>query len=87
MFYSNCLIEALKAKIKDPKNAKITYISPFKNKKFQPHFLWSDGKDDYDFGVSDKNLKWYNLILFKGEIRKRRLGFNENYKSKLYSRN
>lgn len=41
-FYSNCLLEALKAKLKNPK-VKITYISPFANEVFCPHFLWSDG--------------------------------------------
>lgn len=77
-YYSNCLIEAIKAKLKNPK-VKITYVSPFVNEVFCPHFLWSDGKNDYDFGV-EKHLKWYEILLFKGHIRQRKLGFNERYK-------
>lgn len=79
-FYSNCLIEAVKAKLKDWKHIKITYISPFDNKVFCPHFLWSDGKYDYDFGNAggDKNI--LNWTLHKGHIRKRGLGFNQKYK-------
>ena len=30
-YYSNCLIEAIKAKLKDWNNIKITYVSPFDN--------------------------------------------------------
>lgn len=78
-FFSNCFIEAIKAKLKDWNNVKITYISPKYNAKFYPHFLWSDGKNDYDFGTIEK-LKWYNVLLFKGCIRKRNLGFNKSWK-------
>ena len=77
-FYSNCLVEALKAKLKNPK-IKITYVSPFANERFCPHFLWSDGVNDYDFGV-ERHLKWYEIVWFKGHIRQRNLGFNEKYK-------
>lgn len=82
-FYSNCFIEAVKAKIKDPKNVKITFIKPKYNKvKWIPHFLWSDGKSDFDFGTSE-TLKPYQIFLFKGNIRERSLGWNERYKEKL----
>lgn len=83
MFYSNCLIEALKAKFKDFKNVKITYIRA--KGDIIPHFMWSDGINDYDFGFvkgDNINNKWWNEILFKGEIRKRNLGFNEKFKQK-----
>mgnify|MGYP005767095031 CR=1 FL=1 len=80
-FYSNCLVEALKAKIKNPKNVKLTYVRC--KGDIIPHFLWSDGVNDYDFGMvktNPKTVKWYNEIWFKGEIRKRHLGFNEEFK-------
>ena len=77
-FYSNCLFEALKAKLKNPK-VKITYVSPFVNEVFCPHFLWSDGKSDYDFGI-ERYLKLHERLWFKGHIRQRALGFNEKYK-------
>lgn len=77
-YWSNCLVEMIRAKIKNP-SIKITYISPFINEVFCPHFMWSDGVYDYDFGI-DKPLKIYQTILFKGYIRQRKLGFNERWK-------
>lgn len=78
-FYSNCLIEALKHKLKDWENIKITYIPPQYNEVFCPHFLWYDGEFDYDFGV-EKHLKWYQIFWFKGYIRQRKLGWNKRWK-------
>ena len=77
-FYSNCLFEALKAKLKNPK-IKITYVSPFVNEVFCPRFLRSDGVNDYDFGI-ERHLKLHERLWFKGHIRQRALGFNEKYK-------
>lgn len=79
-FYSNCLFQALKAKLKNPKQVKITYVSPFDNEVFCPHFLWTDGKNDYDFGI-ERHLPLYKVLFFKGHIRKRNLGFNQKYKN------
>ena len=80
-YYSNCMIEAVKAKIKDWKHVKITYVSPFKNKVFCPHFLWSDGENDYDFGIEGLGARGIiDWTIHKGHIRKRGLGFNQRYK-------
>ena len=79
MFYSNCLIQALKHKLKDWKHVKLTVIPPQYNVIFCPHILWSDGKADYEFCTSDA-LKWYQLFWFKGRIRERSLGWNKRYK-------
>ena len=64
---SNCLIEALKAKIKDPKNVTI-HIFPAKvnGHGIFPHFWWSVGDTGYDF-KREGNSK--QVILFKGAIR------------------
>ena len=79
-YYSNCLIEAVKAKIHNPK-IKITIVMPWGNEVFCPHVLWSDGVNDFDFGNEGKGDKWIkNWTLHKGHIRKRKLGFNEKYK-------
>ena len=78
-FYSNCLVQALKHKIKN-KNVTITYIPAKYRGSIIPHFLWSDGEYDYDFGVN-YNIKWYKSFWFKGKIRKRGLGWNEKYKN------
>lgn len=80
-FYSNCLLEAIKVKLKNWKNIKITYISPFENLVFCPHVMWSDGRYDYDFGNEGKrDSTILNWTLHKGHIRKRKLGFNQKCK-------
>lgn len=65
--YSNCLLEAIKAKLKDP-NVKIHKIpakfSPL-NTVF-PHFWWSKGDRAFEF-FSEKSRR-FQVILFKGEV-------------------
>ena len=78
LYYSNCLFECIKAKIKNPK-IKITYLSPFINKEFCPHFMWSDGEYDYDFGINGY-IPFCRVFWFKGCIRRRKLGFNRKWK-------
>jgi hypothetical protein len=71
-YYSNCLIEALKAKIKWGKQVKIIYIPSWKNEVFCPHFMWHDLTNDTikDFHAEYGYVeKWYNLFWFKGHIR------------------
>ena len=82
-FYSNCLLEALKAKIKHPLKVKITVV--LKSEANCPHFLWSDGKNDYDFGV-ERYLNKFQKFWFYGYIRKRKLGFNNKYKKLMKQR-
>ena len=80
-YVSNCLIEAIKAKIRNLK-IKITVVMPWDNEVFCPHVLWNDGINDYDFGnegMGDQGIK--NWTLHKGHIRKRALGFNQKYKN------
>lgn len=80
-FYSNCLFQALLHKLKHPTKTKLTYIRPKYGESFffVPHFLWSDGEYDYDFGV-EKFIKPYQVFWFKGNVRRRKLGWNEQYK-------
>lgn len=82
-YRSNCLIEAVKAKIKNPK-VKIYFCKPriTKGGKLLPHFMWSDGKHDFDFSDSDDedtSLRWYKCICFKGRIRQFEYGFAKRY--------
>ena len=81
-YYSNCMFEALKAKIYNPK-VKIYFCKPriAENGHFQMfHFMWSDGIADYDFSDLTENgrLLYRNLIL-KGVSRKFECGFAEKY--------
>ncbi len=82
-YYSNCLFEALKAKAKNPKEVKIYFCRPriTENGNFQMfHFMWSDGKADYDFSdLKESGLPPYKNLLFKGVTRKFAHGFAEKY--------
>ena len=62
--YSNCLIEALKAKIKDPKRVKIIYL----NKKLNGcrHFMWTESNTVNHYEAESK----YDSFLFQGHIKK-----------------
>lgn len=82
-YISNCLIEAMKAKLRSPKTVKLSFLKPFKrcDGKWQMfHFMWTDGKADYDFSdLGDGELPFYKCILFKGVVRKFPLGFIAEY--------
>lgn len=70
-FYSNCLFEAIKAKVKDPKNVKIHITFPIERTSIRspfPHFWWSVGEKAYNF-VTLKDRS-YQVFLFKGRIEK-----------------
>lgn len=79
-FLSNCLLEAAKAKIRHPYKVKVTAV--LRSEARCPHFLWSDGKYDYDFGV-ERHLVGVQILLFRGYIRRRGLGFNQKYKERM----
>ena len=88
-YYSNCLFEALKAKIKWGKQIRIIYIPARKNEVFCPHFMWHDLLDDNikDFHAENGYIeKWYNIFLFKGCIRCRPYSVYERWlKNKTWS--
>ena len=79
-FWSNCLFEAVKAKIKHPFMVKMTIVP--RSEANCPHFLWSDGEYDYDFGV-ERRLTGVQILLFRGYIRRHKLGFNKKYKERM----
>lgn len=70
IFYSNCLIEAVKAKLKDWKHVKLYYCKPCRGRDgtlHSFHILWDDGVASYDFS-SINLLPWYRSLLYKGCI-------------------
>ena len=77
---SNCMIEAIRAKLRDPRRVKLYFLKP-RFKPFQMfHFMWTDGKADYDFSDDENRvMPWYKCLLFKGRIRQFRLGFAARY--------
>ena len=81
-YYSNCLIEAIKAKIKHKSKIKIIYIPSWNNEVCCPHFMQHDLVDDNikDFHAEQGYVeKWWNLFLFKGHIRCRPYSVYENW--------
>lgn len=64
-FYSDCLIEALKAKIKSP---KIRVRKIHQNWTRFPHFIWIDGRYIYEFGT---NHSIPCKLIFHGYLRRR----------------
>lgn len=88
-YRSNCFVEAMKAKIKNPKEVKVYFCKPqfIKHSKFKmPHFMWSDGKYDFDFSCDrDTLLHWYECFWFTGRIKRYKLGFAKRLLS--YQRN
>jgi len=84
-YYSNCLFEAIKAKIKWGKQIRIIYIPSWKNEVFCPHFMWHDLANNTikDFHAEYGYIeKWYNLYLFKGHIRCRPYSVYERWLKK-----
>lgn len=71
-YWSNCLFEVIKAKIKYGETVKIIYLPAKENEIYCPHWLWHDLIDNnvYDFHAPvPYDEHWWNLVLFKGCIR------------------
>ena len=81
-YYSNCMIEAVRAKLHNPA-VKIYFCKPriTENGHFQMfHFMWSDGQADYDFSnLEEQEPVSHGIFVFRGAVRKFNLGFAETY--------
>jgi len=81
-YKSNCLIEAVKAKICGGASTKVFFCKPrhYNGKLQMCHFLWSDGEYDYDFSDNEVDeLPWYRCFWFTGQIRRFPKGFAKRY--------
>jgi len=67
-YYSNCLIEAIKAKYRI-KNI-IIYANYEKDRFNIPHFYWKDINNNlfYHFTALDPNLPAYKQLWFEGKV-------------------
>lgn len=63
---SNCLIEALKARMSNP-NVTIFRVPRVMSKI--RHYMWFDGKDYAHFALTG-TYKWYKALWFKGHFKK-----------------
>lgn len=92
-FSSNCLIEAIKAKCKNPKDVKLYFCWPY----IKPtgglgsmHLLWEDKNYSYDFSDAEysDNHSFIELFWYRGYIRRwpkgfaRRFAKHRNYRRK-----
>lgn len=68
IFYSNCLIECIKAKIRYKKNIKILHVISHDGLH---HFMWLNKIDNniYDFQQLEMAKHWIDLLWYKGKIR------------------
>lgn len=71
-FYSNCFLEAMKAKLRNPK-VTLMYIPAFLNEVHCPHWIWLDDDGEHDFNRPGE-LPWYQWLWFKGKIYTRHRG-------------
>ncbi len=81
-YVSNCMLEAIRAKLKDPRHVKLYFCKPTLAPDFQMfHFMWSDGEADYDFADDSGRGKtpWYKCVLVHGRIRRFRRGVAARY--------
>lgn len=80
-YLSNCLIEAIKAKLRHPKTVKLYFCKPKWGIHFQNlHVMWDDGEYSYDFSDTlDTQLLWWECFLYLGHIRKFKQGTSERY--------
>ena len=83
IYSSNCLFEAIKAKIKNPSNVTIYFCKQriTENGNFQwLHFMWSDQNYGYDFSNNEETeLPWYRTFWYKGRIRQFNKSFVRRY--------
>ncbi len=71
-YFSNCLLEALKAKLSDWRNVRIIVFLP--SYAGSLHFAWTDGKNDYWFMNNTPTDGFVNTLWHKGFIEKRHAG-------------
>lgn len=76
-YYSNCLFEFIKFKLKN-KKIKMLYVPSFLNEVRCFHIMWSDGENEYDFNYNGY-LPFYKWIWHKGYIRKLKKGTYSKY--------
>lgn len=72
-YYSNCFIEAVRAKIKYGNKISLRYISPFRNLKnygsFSPHVYWINKETNQLCTFhAERNLTFLQSLFFKGHI-------------------
>lgn len=76
--WSNCLIEAVKAWVKDH-SIKLYFLPSYSDKIPLFHIAWSDGKAEYSFEGYHRPRHWYTTLWYYGCIRKHNIGWANKY--------
>ena len=71
-FYSNCFVEAIRAKMNDWKNVRIIVFLP--SYAGSLHFAWTDGKYDYWFYPEKATVGIFETLWHEGTIERRKAG-------------
>ena len=73
--YSNCIVEVVKAKMKNWSSTKIIVHKPVKGGVRLPHALWINDGVIYDFVSNnpEPETRWWRCLWFKGKVRSRLL--------------
>lgn len=83
IYWSNCLIEAVRHWLMDPSGTKIMYCPASWNEVFCPHWMWRDRDGiEYDFNTREKLQPW-QYIWFKGGVRVHKRGTYGRYVNEL----
>ena len=83
-FYSNCLIEMIKAKIRNPA-ITVLYLPAFLNEVRCPHWMWLDADGEHDFHHTGP-LRWYQWFWHSGVIRTVHRGCYKSYINQMIDR-
>lgn len=67
-FWSNCLFEAMKAKIKYGDEIKLIFLSPRYTYNLCPHWLWKDMRDGNVYDFNEDFPYQGNALWHKGYI-------------------
>ena len=76
--YSNCVVEALVQKLKNPKLRLRVFPARYNAVPF-PHLYWQDENYDYDF-TGIYWVPWYRRLWYRGFTRRRDHGYIEKLK-------
>lgn len=76
-FWSNCIIEAVRAKLRNPKDVRFIMIWPWYNEVWCPHLMWTDGAFEYDFHAY--HIPWWGWLWHRGFIRIKAPGWARSY--------
>ena len=68
-YYSNCLLEAVRAKLRD-RTVRWIWMPLRYNPAHWPHVLWQEGEDVVHFQCVSGTQPWWKRFWFKGKLKR-----------------